>query len=259
MSQRDWAVKEIEIAMQNENPGYVMRSLKVMKICSVLDNLRIPNQIRPKKFKSNFDYGCACYESAYKAFLSLCNDGHSGMSFGFTKHILEALMDGRPLTPIEDVPEEWGMRDLYVNDKGETIEQCKRMSSLFKCTAADGKIRYSDINRTYCKDLNTGNIYSNSRASDIINELFPIVIPYSGTIKPFVMYCEECLTDRINGDYDTTAYWYFTTSDGTKVEVNRFFAENPGKKGNERWTEITVEEWCERYNTHLERIKKEEK
>ena len=30
----------------------------------------------------NWDYGCACYESALKAFESLCEDGHSGYSIG---------------------------------------------------------------------------------------------------------------------------------------------------------------------------------
>ena len=40
-----------------------------------------------------WDYGCACYDSAFKAFQSLCEDGHSGMSIGFTKNILNRLID----------------------------------------------------------------------------------------------------------------------------------------------------------------------
>ena len=48
--------------------------------------------------EGEFDYGCACYESALKAFESLCEDGHSGMSIGFTKQILNRLIDGKPLT-----------------------------------------------------------------------------------------------------------------------------------------------------------------
>ena len=66
MSMLEWAKKEVEIACKRENPD---------------------------KKEGEFDYGCACYESALKAFKSLCEDGHSGMSIGFTKNILNWLVD----------------------------------------------------------------------------------------------------------------------------------------------------------------------
>lgn len=80
MSMLEWAKKEVEIACKRENPD---------------------------KKEEEFDYGCACYESALKAFESLCEDGHSGMSIGFTKNILNWLIDGKPLTPIEDTDYIW--------------------------------------------------------------------------------------------------------------------------------------------------------
>ena len=66
MSMLDWAKKEVEIACKRENPD---------------------------RKDGEWDYCCACYESALKAYESLCNDGHSGYSFGFTKNILIRLMD----------------------------------------------------------------------------------------------------------------------------------------------------------------------
>lgn len=48
MSMHDWANREVEIAKKQEN---------------------------------GFTYGEMCYDSALKAYLSLCEDGHSGMSF----------------------------------------------------------------------------------------------------------------------------------------------------------------------------------
>lgn len=57
--------------------------------------------------EGEWDYGCACYESALKAFKSLVKDGHSGMSIGFTKHILNRLIDRKPLSPIEDTEDVW--------------------------------------------------------------------------------------------------------------------------------------------------------
>ena len=80
MSMLDWAKREVEIACNKENPD---------------------------RKEGEFDYGCACYESALKAFESLCDDGHSGCSIGFTKAILNRLIDGMPLTPIEDIDDIW--------------------------------------------------------------------------------------------------------------------------------------------------------
>lgn len=56
---------------------------------------------RGDKPEGEWDYGCACYDSAMRAFESLLGDGHSGMSIGITKNILNRLIDGKPLTPIE--------------------------------------------------------------------------------------------------------------------------------------------------------------
>ena len=42
------------------------------------------------------EYGCACYRSALKAFNSLMEDEHSGMSIiGITRNILNRLIAGK--------------------------------------------------------------------------------------------------------------------------------------------------------------------
>lgn len=56
----DWAKREVEIACKKENPN---------------------------RKEGEFDYGCACYESALKAFESLCDDGHSGFSIKGSDYI----------------------------------------------------------------------------------------------------------------------------------------------------------------------------
>ena len=61
----------------------------------------------PSRKDGEWDYGCACYESALKAFGSLCEDGHSGFSIGLTKAILNRLINNKPLLPIEDTDEVW--------------------------------------------------------------------------------------------------------------------------------------------------------
>lgn len=63
----DWAKREVKIASKKENPN---------------------------RKEGEFDYGCACYESALKAFESLCEDNHSGFSIRMTQAILNRLING---------------------------------------------------------------------------------------------------------------------------------------------------------------------
>lgn len=206
---------------------------------------------RGDKPESEWDYGVACYDSAMKAFESLLEDGHSGMSIGFTKSILNRLIDGKPLTAIEDTPDVWDYR--HKNRDGSSNYQCKRMSSLFKKVAADGTVRYSDVNRQYCINANNPECaYHNGFISKIYDEMYPITMSYMPKEKPDVIVCDELLTDRKNGDFDTIAILYIKRSDGEKVEVNRYF-----KEGEESFTEITEKEYRQREMMDRQREEKE--
>ena len=75
-------------------------------------------------------------------------------------------------------------------------------------------------------------------------EMFPITMPYMPG-KPIEVYCEDFLTDKKNGDFDTVGVFYaLKTEDGKreKIEINRFFREPEGdEEGN--WTEMDVNEF----------------
>lgn len=191
MSMLDWARQEVEIACRKENPD---------------------------KKEGEFDYGCACYESALKAFESLCGDGHSGFSIKMTQSILNRLIDGQPLTPIEDTDDVWN--ECTLPKDNPKVYQCKRMSSLFK------------------------DVYD--------DEMFPIVMPYMPG-KPIKVYCEDFLTDKKNGDFDTVGVFYaIKTENGQqkKIEINRFFREPEGDE-ERKWIEISREEYEERKSRKL--------
>ena len=212
----DWAKREVEIACKKENPN---------------------------KKEGEFDYGCACYESALKAFENLCEDGHSGFSIKMTQAILVRLLDGRPLTPIEDTDDTWNLVTVYEDDS--KLYQCKRMSSLFKDVKADGTVKYNDNKSSYCVSIHDpNNTYSSGLVRRIIDEMFPITMPYMPG-KPIKVYCEDFLTDEKNGDFDTVGIFYaLKTENGEqhKIEINRFFraSESDGESG---WTEISKEEY----------------
>lgn len=222
MSMLEWAEREIEIACARERG----------------DN----------KNDGEWDYGCACYESALKAFKSLLGDGHSGLSISITKSILFRLIDGKPLTPIEDTPDVWSDVSRYSPKDRRTTYQCKRMSSLFKYVYDDGTVKYNDINRVRCVDIKHTTVsYHSSLVSRLINDMFPITMPYcpDGSIK---VYCDDFLTDRKNGDFDTVGIFYAVKPDGERVEINRFY-----KDGEDDMEEITIEEYEDRKQRAIER------
>ncbi len=226
MSMLEWAKREVEIACKRENPD---------------------------KKEGEFDYGCACYESALKAFESLCEDGHSGMSIGFTKNILNRLIDRKPLTPIEDTDDVWSKRHRS-KDLPYVTFQCKRMSSLFKKVYNDGHVKYTDVARYYCKDINNPIAsYTSGLVTRMVDEMFPITMPYSPG-PSIIVFCEDFLTDRNNGDYDTKAILYALkydeNGDQKRIEINRFFRVSVGD-GTGSWTEISKEEYEERKSRRI--------
>ena len=220
----DWAKREVEIACKKENPN---------------------------RKKGEFDYGCACYVSALKAFESLTEDGHSGYSIGITKNILNRLINGMPLTPIEDTDDVWNMS--YTNDNGERVYQCSRMSALFKTVHSDGSVDYSSNDYCYCIDINNPkNTYYSGLVRRIIHKMFPITMPYIPG-EPIKVFCEDFLTDKNNGDFDTIGVFYALKEENRepiRIEINRFFRE-PFKNEKESeefpgYVEISKEEYDSR-------------
>lgn len=179
----DWAKKEVEYACKKENPDWDGES---------------------------FDYGCSCYMSALKAYESLLDDDHSGMSWGFTRNILMRLMNNQVLTPIEDTEDMW----VHAWDNGY---QCKRMSSLFKEVYDDGSVTYSDTNRAYGLADGSDFSFGSGRVTEVVDSLFPIKMPYyPATNKYKVLF---------HSDDDEYPY-AIITPDGDKVKVR--YSEDKG-------------------------------
>ena len=214
MDMLEWARKEVELACKNECPD------------------RVNNE---------WDYGCACYESALKAFESLCSDEHSGMSIQFTKDILSRLIDGKCLTPITEENADWrdtgNPEDVY----DYSTYQCMRCTSLFKDVYKDGRVRFTDIRRYVAIDVNTEFTYKSGLITQIMDELFPITLPYMPATTSYRVFTEEFLTDPNNGDFDTKAIFHIITPEGKEVDVNRYFSLDNGRK-----LEITKEEYEKR-------------
>lgn len=209
MTTEEWAEREIELACKKENPNWDGKS---------------------------FDYGCACYQSALKAYKSLCEDEHSGFSFGLTKNILIRLMDGLPLMPITD--EDFTSVEPEIKESPEELKkhglksdlQCPRMSSLFRYETLDGKITYSDVERVIFHDANGDGWWHNGYATKIVDEMFPITMPYYPSKEKYKVYGEsfyivdgEDKTAENVGSYNLVKIYYVITPDKERIEINKEF------------------------------------
>ena len=225
MTMTEGAKREVEIACKRENPD---------------------------RKEGEFDYGCACYESALKAFNCLMEDGHSGYSIGVTKQILNRLIDGKPLTPIEDTDDIWDDRVTTLED-GTKSYQCKRMFGLFKDVDKDGNVRYKDNDRFIKVDINDpSSRWHSGLVCRTMEEMFPIKMPYVS--ETYMVYCEDFLVDPKNGDFDTVGIYYTITPSGEKVEISRYFRES-----EDGWEEIDVSTYNARMMRANVRKEKESK
>ena len=176
--------------------------------------------------KIAYEYAKNCYASALKAYESLLEDDHSGMSISITKNVLNRLIEHKPLTPIEDTEDIWTERFGMREDNRIKVYQCKRMGCFWKEVFPNGTVRYQDNNRAYGVNINDPVCtYQSGLISSIVDEMFPIVMPYCPTNTPYKVYAEEFLFDARNGDFDTVYIHYIQTPDGDKVDVNRVFTE----------------------------------
>lgn len=209
------AEMEVELACKRENPDWDGKS---------------------------FDYGCSCYQSALKAYKSLCDDGHSGASFSFTKNILIKLMNDLPLTPLTGNDDEWVS---VSKDDNEEMFQNYRMSSLFKIVYKDGRIEYDDVDRVRCYEVSDARFsFSTGLATKIINKLYPITFPYNPSVKKFEVTINSFIAEGFEGDktdWNTRAILQVITPDGKTVPLNYYFADK-----NDHVVEITHSEYNER-------------
>lgn len=178
--------------------------------------IAIRNNMYPEDY-----YGAECCKSALKAFESLLEDGHSGYSIMQTKEILNALIDGRCLTPIEDTDDVW--KECSIVDK-ERHYQCKRMSSLFKVIDKDGNIKYQDVNRVYYKDMNHAETtWHSSWADKLVESYFPMTMPYIPTSNPYEV--QACTYGEKVGEYDLYHILGIKKPNGEYIDINKFYKE----------------------------------
>lgn len=187
-------------------------------------------------------YVSSCYDSALKAYKSLEEDGHSGMSFSVTRSILTNLMNEIPLTPIEEDEDCWNECGLVA---GKRTFQCSRRPSLFKdVLESDGSISYHDNDLIVVDDVYEDHLSAvGSHFGDVIvKQMFGELVKF-----PYMPTKERYRVRRIETSlvYDgkEVAYVHFIKKpNGEKLFMNCFFDWNGKNYGNAPLQELSPEE-----------------
>jgi hypothetical protein len=230
----EWAEKEVELALKRET--------------AAIEN--DPEETDEDMKEMGKQYAGGCYASALKAYKSLMEDKHSGYSFGVTRGILKRLLDGYPLTPIEDVPESWNL--IHETDDVATY-QCKRCHSLFKdVDKKTGEATFSDVERVVCTN-SAGTCWTNGFVSRKISEMYPIEMPYWPTGRYYVSAFDFAVSG-IPGEFDTMEIKSVKCPDG-KVEVLNWYF----KEVDEQFTSIDADEYNQRYKQFHDNVRRRAK
>lgn len=200
---------------------------------------------------------CSYLDVALKAYKIMASI-ETSYGIGYSAHFLDLLVNEKPLTPLQDDPDDWS----YVEYSKEAYEklgykekyQCKRYPSLFKNVNLDETITFHDNDRVICFDpiFETTSMFG--LASKVYDEMFPIKMPYKPNDEPDEFVVFNFLSNPKNkkeSDYDTSLLLYINKRNGEKIEVNRFFREI---RENEEstygsWVEIDILEVKERIDS----------
>lgn len=168
-------------------------------------------------FKKKQDmYGQMCADSAFRAFMSMANDSHSGFSWDVTSGILIRLLYDLPLTPITD--EDFKDQDGVVQESSDSLRkrglksslECNRLCSVFRNETLDGKVSYTDVDRVMCYDEeNPGVSFTCGIGTKLVDKMFPITMPYYPTVTKYIVMFK-----------DEKPIWV-KTPDGEKIPVDK--------------------------------------
>ena len=193
------------------------------------NEIKLKKEFEGKEAGGWTSYVNGCLDSALKAYKSLCEDGHSGMSFSITRSILEMLMHDIPLTPIEDVPESWS--DSYSMGKSDKVKhfQCVRRSSLFKEIDENGKVSYHDIDNRILDEVILADGHAlalgTNRTDKILAKYCPealeIKFPYRPARYPWRVRVSEELKDNCN-DREFSYLSYILCPNMERIHIDKY-------------------------------------
>lgn len=235
----EWAKKEINILKENLFKGGDEESEEA--------KLAVKN-----KNKVLFD----CYEFV----CALRADNLDESYIALAKNIMIRLLETKPLTPVGDVDEEWIQIApyKYVNE---------RLPGFFKKVDEmnTDNVTYHYNERVICHDIVTNQFYGFGLANRVIDEMFPITVPYY-PYGQYIVKVSECRAHSLirendtKPDFNVVAIHSVIRPDYGPYDINRFFREpKDGEKPNYgSWVEIDATEFMDLTAHESDETKKED-
>ena len=209
----DWAEREVEIFLEN-----LKKSIKE---------------------DDDFKYSESIYNDALKVYKLLMSQGHSGFSYSTVCYILKKLMTNIPLTAITGKDEEWTPTPCEVSESFKLFQNIRHYS-LFKEVYTDGTVRYTDVDRYVCIDMETNGNFSFRKAEDILDGLFPITMPYEPKEEQFKIRTRRRYKDNDIGIHVLDILTPF----GSVIYIDKYFDKISDEK---QIKEISMKKFKKKY------------
>lgn len=199
----------------------------------------------------------ASYQVALDTFINFLDNAQNltDQLVEVAKAVLFELIHSQPLTPIQDDENEWVVSDHTFgydpyNEREDghawNMYQSLRYPSLFKKVVYkkgdEKEVTYTDIDRSSAIDIWTMNCYEGGLAESILNEMYPITMPYQPSVDKIRIFTEEFAHSE-GDDPDTFGILYFRLPSGELQKIDRFFKEDPETS---KIVEIDSKEYHER-------------
>ena len=166
---------------------------------------------------------------------------------------ISKLIDGIPLTPVENNDDDWLIRDI---DKTREIYKHKRLNTLYKLVE-DGKITYIG-GKNYLVVCDEEYVYDSSCTivSEILDKLYPVTFPFTPNKGVYIAHIEKCLSNRNNDKdkegFDTIYVKNIIEPSGKIINIDLYYSRTV-----DNWSEIDDSVYESRLELATQRIKYE--
>lgn len=208
-------------------------------------------QIALSRDKTLPDLARSIYNSALGAYAAVLRGDHSGYSWEVTRSVVDRMLRELALTPVLD--------EDFVDIEAEEPATTPRQFGLFKRLESDGSVTYTDNKRSVGVYLDTGMAFTSGLVRKVVDEMFPIEMPYYTPSTPYRVYVRTyCDKGFPNDHHDFNREWvsHVITPSGQYLPIDRTWVD----KGWGTLVEITddKDELSKRGECHKEDGEKEE-
>lgn len=180
-------------------------------------------QLALSRCESTPDLARSIYDSALGAYAAVLQGDHSGYSWEVTRSVVDRMLKELALTPVLD--------EDFVDVKGEEPVTTFRQSGIYKRLKHDGSITYTDHKRVVGVDIDTGGHFTSSLIREVVDEMFPIEMPYYTPGTPYRVYvrtyCDKGFPDD-HHDFNREWLSHVVTPSGECVTINRTWVHESG-------------------------------